>query len=229
MAEKTNQPSTLQALKAELKAKRFRRLYFFYGDESFLLHHYLEQLKKNLVDELTESFNYHKLTSETFDVQSLADAVENLPMMAESTFVWVDEIDIFKLPEAERNRVAEILSDIPDYCTVVFSYETTPWKPDKRMKKLWDAISQYGTQVAFDKQDPRDLIAWITRHFAAEKKRITPDLCNYLIEITGGTMTVLAGEISKICAFSDAEQIVKNDIDAVVEPVLEAAVLSVGM
>lgn len=224
MAEKDNQPSALQVLKTELKAKQFRRLYIFYGEESFLLHHYLEQIKKNLVDELTESFNFHKLTSENFDVQSLADAVENLPMMAENTFVWVDEIDIFKLAEADRNRVAEVLSDIPDYCTIVFTYETTPWKPDKRMKKLWDVISQYGIQVAFDKQDPRDLIAWITRHFAAEKKRITPDLCHYLIEITGGTMTVLAGEISKICAFSDADQIVKSDIDAVVEPVLDAVV-----
>ena len=224
MAEKKSQPGALQALKAELKEKKFRRLYIFHGEETFLLHYYLEQIKKNLIDDLTESFNYHKLTSETFDVQSLADAVENLPMMAESTFVWVDEIDIFKLPENDRNRVAELLSDIPDYCTVVFTYETIGWKPDKRYKKLWEAVSAYGTEVCFDKQDPHDLIAWITRHFAAEKKRITTDLCNYLIEITGGTMTALAGEISKICAFSDAEQIVKSDIDAVVEPVLDAVV-----
>ena len=224
MAEKKVPTGALQALKAELKEKKFRRLYFFHGEETFLLHYYLEQIKKNLIDDLTESFNYHKLTSETFDVQSFADAVENLPMMAESTFVWVDEIDIFKMPEGDRNRITEILSDIPDYCTVVFTYETMAWKPDKRLKKLWEAVSTYGTEVVFEKQDPRDLIAWITRHFAAEKKRITPDLCNYLIEITGGTMTALAGEISKICAYSDAEQIVKNDIDAVVEPVLDAVV-----
>ena len=224
MAEKKGQPGALQALKAELKEKKFRRLYIFHGEETFLLHYYLEQIKKVLIDDLTESFNYHKLTSETFDVQSLADAVENLPMMAECTFVWVDEIDIFRLSENDRNRVAEILSDIPEYCTVIFTYETTDWKPDKRLKKLWETISTYGTEVSFDKQDPRDLIAWITRHFMAERKRISPDLCNYLIEITGGTMTALAGEISKICAYSDAEQIVKSDIDAVVEPVLDAVV-----
>lgn len=219
-----NPVGAVQALKAQLKQKQFDRLYIFYGEETFLLHYYLEQMKKCLIDELTESFNFHKLTNETFDIQSLADAVENLPMMAETTLVWVDEIDIFKLSENDRNRIAEILSDIPEYCTVIFTYETTPWKPDKRLKKLWEAISTYGKQVPFDKQDPRDLIAWITRHFAAEKKRITPDLCNYLIEITGGTMTALAGEISKICAYSDADQIVKSDIDAVTEPVLDAVV-----
>lgn len=224
MAQKQEQTGAIQALKAQLKEGRLGRLYFFHGEESFLLHYYLEQIKKTLIDDLTESFNYHELTQENFDMQAFADAVENLPMMAEHTFVWVDEIDIFKLAEADRNQMAEILSDIPEYCTVVFTYGITPWKVEKRLKKLYDAVESCGTVVAFEKQEQRDLIAWITRHFAAEKKRITPDLCSYLIEITGGTMTALAGEISKICAYSGSEQIVKSDIDAVTEPVLDAMV-----
>ena len=224
MAQNPQQTGAMQALKLELKEGKLRRLYFFHGEESFLLHYYLEQIKKSLIDELTESFNYHKLNQETFDVQSFTDAVENLPMMAEHTFIWVDEIDIFKLPEADRDKMAETLSDIPEYCTVVFTYGITAWKPDKRLKKLYEAVAEYGTVVAFEKQEQKDLIAWVTRHFAAEKKRITPDLCSYLIDITGGTMTALSGEISKICAYSGSDQIVKSDIDAVTEPVLDAVV-----
>ena len=211
-------------LKAALKEKRTDRLYIFHGEETFLLHHYLERMKKLLVDELTESFNYHKLTKENFDMMVLADAVESLPMMAENTFVWVDDIDIFKLPEVDRTRMAELLSDIPEYCTVVFTFETVTWKPDKRFKKLWDAIDSNGQIVEFPKQEYRDLIAWIIRHFAANQKRIAPELCSYLIDLTGGTMTILAGEISKICAYSSAENIVRSDIDAVTEPVMDAVV-----
>ena len=37
-------------------------------------------------------------------------------------------------------------------------------------------------------------------------------------------MTALSGEISKICAYSGADTIVRSDIDAVVEPVLDAVV-----
>ena len=153
-----------------------------------------------------------------------ADGVENLPMMAEHTLVQVDDIDIFKLPEADRNHMIDILSDIPDYCTVVFTYETVAWKPDKRMKKLWDAVSRNGSLVEFAKQDQAHLIAWVGRHFAARSKQITADLCAYLIDITGGTMTALAGEIDKISAFSGAPNICKADIDAVTEPVLDAVV-----
>lgn len=224
MAYKDADTNSLQVLKAALKEKRTDNLYVFHGEETFLLHHYLGQLKKLLVEELTESFNYHKLTKENFDIRVLADAVESLPMMAEHTFVWVDDIDIFKLPETDRTRLAEMLCDIPEYCTVVFTFETVAWKPDRRLKKLWETIEKNATVVEFPKQGQRELIAWVTRHFAANQKSITPDLCSYLIDLTGGTMTALSGEISKICAYSDAQNIVKSDIDAVTEPVLDAVV-----
>ena len=227
MAREQTSVNELQMLKAAIKAGKPARLYFFYGEETFLLQHYLQQLRKLLVDELTESFNFHKLTADTFDVQSFADAVENLPMMAETTFVWVDEINIFKLNEADREKLAEILADIPEYCTVVFTYVATEWNPDKRLKKLWDVIDKNGTMVAFEKQERRDLIAWITRHFAANGKKIPQELCSYLIDLTGGTMTALAGEIAKISAYSGADTITKSDIDAVTEPVLDAMVFQI--
>ena len=181
-------------------------------------------MKKLLLHELTESFNYHRLNSETFEIRAFADAVENLPMMAEHTFVQVDDIDLFKMNESDRSKMIDILCDIPDYCCVVFTYITAPWKPDKRLKKLWEAVENNGTVVEFAKQDQKDLIAWVTRHFAANKKRISTELCAYLIEITGGTMTALSGEIHKICAYSGADEIRKTDIDAVTEPVLDAVV-----
>lgn len=223
MAYQENQDvQAFQTLKQQIRQRQPGRLYFFHGEEKFLLNYYLQQLKKILVEELTESFNFHRLNNENFDLRTLADAVESLPMMAEHTFVWVDEIDIFKLPEDDRNKLTELFADIPDYCTVVFTYETTQWKLDKRYKKLSEAVQQNGTVVEFAKQSQRELVNWISRHFAAEGKSIEPQLCVYLIELTGGTMTALASEISKICAYSDADRVVKADIDAVVEPVLDA-------
>lgn len=224
MAKKDLKQDNLQLLKTAIRNKDMDRLYIFHGEEVFLLHHYFEQVKKLLLDDLTESFNFHKLNNETFDIQSFADSVENLPMMAEHTLVHVDEVDLFKLPEGDRNKIAEILSDIPEWCTVIFTYETVAWKPDKRLKKLWEAIDGSGCIVEFAKQSQRDLVSWITRHFAARGKRISNDLCSYLIDITGGTMTALAGEINKIAAFSGADEITKYDIDSVTEPVLDAVV-----
>ena len=224
MAKPKTDNSALDRLKAALRAKEVDNLYVFHGEEGFLLSNYLDKLRKLLLDDLTESFNYHRLNNENFDLRSFADAVENLPMMAEHTLVQVEDIDFFKMPESDREKIGEILSDIPEYCTVVLTYITTEWKPDKRLKQIWEAFDKHATIVEFAKQEPKDLIPWISRHFAHEGKRISNDLCSYLMEITGGTMTTLAGEIQKICAYSGADHIVKADIDAVVEPVMDAVV-----
>lgn len=224
MAKKQPQQDNLQMLKNALRSKQMDRLYIFHGEEVFLMHYYFDKIKGLLLDDLTESFNFHKLNQETFDIRSFADSVENMPMMAEATLVHVDEIDLFKLPESDRNKIGEILSDIPEWCTVIFTYETVQWKPDRRLKKLWEAIDSSAIIVEFAKQSQRDLISWATRHFAARGKQISNDLCAYLIDITGGTMTALSGEISKIAAFSGADIITKHDIDSVTEPVLDAVV-----
>jgi len=224
MAKKDTGPDLFQQLKTAIRNKDIGRLYVFHGEEIFLLQYYFDKIKDQLVDELTESFNFHRMNQENFDLQSFVDGVENFPMMAEHTLVHVDEVDLFKLPEGDRAKIADVLSDIPDWCTVIFTYETVAWKPDKRLKKLWEAIDSNGMIVEFAKQGQRELISWVSRHFLARGKRISNDLCAYLIDITGGTMTALAGEISKITAYSGADEIKKSDIDAVTEPVMDAVV-----
>ena len=57
MAKKQTSGNQLQELKAHIKTKEPGRLYFFHGEETFLLNHYLTQLRKVLLDPLTESFN----------------------------------------------------------------------------------------------------------------------------------------------------------------------------
>ena len=105
MAKKTAPGGNLQELKTQLKNKDLGRLYIFHGEEVFLLHHYLEQMKKQLLDALTESFNFHRMNSETFDLQTFADAVENLPMMAEHTMVQVDEVDLDRVHVGDSLKV----------------------------------------------------------------------------------------------------------------------------
>lgn len=75
MKKESRQENSLDILKRDIRNKTAGRLYFFYGEEIFLLHHYLEQLQKLLLDPLTEAFNFHKLTNETFTLQDFLNGV----------------------------------------------------------------------------------------------------------------------------------------------------------
>ncbi len=220
--------NALQQLKNDLRGKTPGRVYIFHGEEAYLREHYLQMLKRQLLDDLTQSFNYHRFTPENFSLEALANSIESYPMMAKWSVVQVDEVDLFKLPEAERTQMAELLADVPEYCCLVLVYETVPFKPDRRQKKLWEAIAKHALIVEFQKQGERELCDWIARHFAANGKQIAPDLCRYLIGRTGGAMTALVGEIAKISAYASGAQITQPDIDAVVDPVLEAVVFDLS-
>ena len=49
MAKKEPENPAFQELKQALREKTVENLYFFHGEETFLLHHYLEQIKKLLL------------------------------------------------------------------------------------------------------------------------------------------------------------------------------------
>ena len=72
VAKEENKDS-LRALKAAISSGQIQNLYVFYGEEVFLLRHYLQRLHDCAVEELTESFNYHRFNGENFDMQSFAD------------------------------------------------------------------------------------------------------------------------------------------------------------
>lgn len=216
--------TSCDALKKELKAGVIRPCYIFWGEETYLLHYYLKDLRKKVIDPLTEEFNFHRFSNENFSVDELWNSIEIFPMMAERSMVQVDDIDLFDLSESDREKMITILSDLPDYCTVVFVYSGTDYKPDRRKKKLYEALSKNSMSVEFPRQNQRELVAWIGRHFKSHKKVISSNLCTYLIDITGGTMSALSGEIEKIAAYTQGAEIQKADIDAVVEPVMDAVV-----
>lgn len=223
MAVKQRDDSALSDLKRELKEKNPGSFYTFFGEETYLLHYYLDQLEKKLLDGPAADFNTHRLTQENFSLEALRDSLEALPMMAERSYIRVDDVDIFHLGESDRESLCGMLEDVPDYCCLVFVFETVEFRPDKKQKRLYEALAK-ARQVEFARQSQRDLTAWVIRHFSARDKRISPNLCAYLIDITGGSMAALSGEIDKISAFALGPEITKFDIDSVTEPVLDAVV-----
>jgi len=122
-------------LRSELKAGQLRRAYIFYGPEAYLRSSMLQQVCKTLIPAGFEEFNYHKVSGKGLSVNDLQEMVEAMPMMAQATLTVVEDLDIFRLDEAGRTQLIALLEDIPEYATVIFSYNTLEYKRDGKMKK----------------------------------------------------------------------------------------------
>lgn len=211
-----------QRLKADLSQGTAENAYIFYGKESYLREHYLGELRKRLVPAGAEAFNYHVLDGKNVTAQALSEMAEAMPMLSERTLIVVTDLDLFKLPEDQRERLIDLLEDLPPYCCLVFVYDTVEYKPVKTYKKLCEALDKYVRTVEFRPQDNSDLVPWIVRHFRALGKDIDRQTAEYLIFICGGLMTGLNQEIQKIGTYARGKAITEKDIDDVADPVLSA-------
>ena len=226
MKSKSNE--AFEKLKRDLKAGTAGSGYLFYGEESYLREYYLGVLRKTLVPAEFEEFNYHRMEGKDLSIQTLADAVEAMPMLAERTLVEVTDLDLFKLNEDQREKLIALLNDIPPYCCIVFVYDTIEYKPNRTMKKLMKAVTDHLEAVEFRPASGSELTAWIARRFRALGKDIDRQTAEYLIFLCGDLMTGLVPEIEKIGAYVKGNTVTQKDIDAVADPVLSAQVFKLS-
>lgn len=222
MAAKKTDNSAYRQLRQELKAGTPGRLYVFHGAEKYLMEESLNALRRLLVPEGTEEFNYRRFSGKDLDVGELVDAIDNLPMMAEHTLIQVTDFDLFGCAEAKKALLTQALADLPDYLCLVFVYDTLDYKIGRG--KFQDLVKKTGRIVEFVPAERGDLLDWIRRRFRALGKDIDDREGEYLIFLCGGLMTGLAQEIAKIASYAKGTDITRRDIDAVADPVLEARV-----
>ena len=204
-----------------IKSGQLGSFFIYHGDERYLLDHCLRELRLRLCPTGLDGFNYKRFEGRNINIDELADAIGALPVFADRTLIEIHDFDIFKYED--KQRLAEMLSDLPEYVCIVVIYDTVPFKPDGRQKQDKE-ILKCAQVIEFAVQPQNMLVNWITRHFASGGKSISRSDAEYLLLITGGYMSALQGEIGKISAYTEDERVTRADIDAVVIPVLDAVV-----
>ena len=215
--------TSMRELKRALKEGRPKRLYLFHGEEAFLREYYLGKLKDAILPAGLEDFNLHTAQGKECSVDWIEQAVDCLPMMSGRTLVVVTDFDLFAQADKAKERLVSILSDLPDYCCLVFVYDLLAYKADGR-SKLAALLKETGAVVNFQRQEQGDLTDWICRQFKKAGKSVDTEDARYLIFLCGDLMHDLASEIGKIAAYADHPRVTRSDIDAVAIPQIDAVV-----
>ena len=223
MAQKNTENTALKELKKQLKDNTLGSLYVVHGEEAYLRDFYLNEMKKRILTPGLEDFNLHTIQGKEANPRVISEAVDCLPMMSERTMVLVMDYDLFKAPEADREALVTLFSDLPEYVCLIFVYDLIEYKSDARTK-LAQTLKSHGLTVPFPHQTQGDLVDWICRRFRSMDKDIDSEQAKYLIFLCGDLMNTLGSEIAKIGAYSKHSRITREDIDAVAVPQLDARV-----
>lgn len=200
-----------------------QNLYLMYGPEDYLREQFLIQLKNICLPDGEDGFSFRRLNGPELDAVELAQAIDAVPFMSPRTFIELRDVDINKLKDPET--IINLLSDIPDYCTIAF-VQPGGYEPDNRLK-LVKAIREHGYSMNFVQQSQGQLYGWVGRRFAAAGKSVDFDAVQRLIFISGDLMNHLIPEIEKIAAYAKSDRVTVADVDAVAHHIPDADVFSI--
>lgn len=216
------------------------RVYVFHGEETWLRDFRLAELRKLLVPETFSAFNYHRLDGAGLDVRELAETAEAVPMMSDRTMIVVADYDMSRLSDAQRAALCAFLADVPEWCCVVFHYDTVPYRLTRQkdadsdtdtdtdtkktatsaVRDLKKAIDTYAQVLDFVPLGQAELLDWIAGQFRQRGKSIDRRTAEYLVFTCGNLMDGLLQEIGKISDYVGGANVTRRDIDDIADPVL---------
>ena len=165
-----------------------------------------------------DGFQVQVFKETQLDPTALRYAIDTLPFFSERSLIEVRDVDWNK--PGDSDRLIEVLSDIPDYCTVAFRLNEGE-EPNGK-SKLVKFLRTNGTEIRFTVQDQNMLFRWISRRFAACGKGIEMEAAQRLIWLSGDQMKALIPEIEKIAAYAQGEKVTVSDVNAVANRIPES-------
>lgn len=221
---------TEAALNAELRAKNFRRVYFLYGEEDFLVKVYADKIIATAVPEDARDMNYVKFTKFP-DTEKLSDYLDNVPFFADYKCVLIEDLNPSAIEDNSFKTFLAIIKRIPDTAVLIISQKNItidPKKPGENMKKLMAACDEAGGVCEFKKLTSDALAKKAAGKFSRAGCSISYGDAVFLAEECGCSLTALQIEIEKLCSYKRSGVITRDDIDALVPRRVDTSIYSLA-
>ncbi len=209
-------------LDRQISGNKLGQLYFFYGEEQFLLENKIKSIKSRLIDKDFEDLNFIKLEGKRTTCQDVEEQLLSVPVMSDRKMVVVKDSGIFgNAKNKDFAKLCESLSDLPEYITVIFSEHEF----DKKKEKNLEVFKKHGNIVKFDLLSPKQLELWLEKKFEEKGKTVLASDLSKMIELCGQSMATISTEFLKVLNFvGDREKITIQDIQSVVSKTSDARI-----
>ncbi len=220
------------ALTAHLREGQLRPVYLLYGSEGY----FIEKCRQDLLAAARRlspgGCNFDSFDArEGWEPDTLADACEAIPFMADRRCVCLQQLSPEALPAAQFAKLEQLLEDPPPTCLLIITLEAAQagGKPAKskgkgRTERLATLCEQKGCALRLEKPTRSDAVRLLTRRAAALGGKLSPQAAGQLLELCGSDLTRLENELAKLCAYAGEQEITQEHIAALATPSLEAGI-----
>ncbi len=176
---------------SDLKAKKYKSLYFFDGDEPYFIDSLTDYISRHVLDDSEKEFNQSVLYGQDISPADLAPVVKRYPMMAERQVVVVKEAQNWR----SLNDLEAIFANPVPTTILVINYKGK--KIDGR-SKLLKLIKANGVYFNSAKLKPYEVGKWISQYCNSKHVDIDTQAVAMLSENIGNDLGNLVNALDKL-------------------------------
>ncbi len=218
----------IEELEKSLKENKLNSIYFFYGEEQFLLESSVKKIKK-IFGQLVEGINYIQIDEN--NIQEIIPNIETPAFGFEKKLIIIKNTGLLlkdgkkknvKLAE-QREKISNYINNninyIQETLVIVFIEENA----DKN--DLFKTLEKHGIICNFEKLKLPQLVKRIRAICSAYKVKMDDTVAKYFIECCGTNMQELINEVRKLIEYSGENgEITKESIDMLSTKQIESVI-----
>jgi DNA polymerase-3 subunit delta len=176
----------------DIKAKNYKPIYFFMGEEPYYIDKLTEYIEQNVLQEHERDFNQSILYGRDVSMEDIIGSAKRFPMMADYQVVIVREAQ-------ELSRTIEKLesyAENPQPTTIlVFAYK---YKTLDKRKKITKLLDKKGVVFESKKLYENQVGEWIRKVLSGQGYSIEPKAAAILVEFLGTDLSKISNELDKL-------------------------------
>jgi len=208
MAKGRKEKVSVELLLSAVRKKEFAPVYFFYGEEDFLIDEIVDAIVEEGVDSTTRGFNLDIVHGNEADGKDIVSLASSFPMMAGRRIVVVRDFDRVSNKELLQPYLEQ---PSPSSCLVLIAS-----KPDMR-KKPYPFLKLNSVGGEFGRLYENEIPGWIQRRVKTLRRAITPEAADLLQAYVGNSLREVSNQIEKLLIAAGQKQTIElEDVEAVV-------------
>jgi len=192
---KSKAPSILEAI-AEIKKRKFKPVYYFFGEDSYNLTTALQTLEKVFKPLLHSDFDKETIYSDDKSIKDILGLATAFPFGSEKKLIIVKEAEKIR----DKKSLKDYASSPAEFTVLVFFHNgsitnisSQPFKTLSENNFLFEAKELKG----------KNLIDWLISEAEEKGKTLSEENAQVLVDIVGESRNMLEDQLEKICVFID--------------------------
>jgi DNA polymerase-3 subunit delta len=195
---KSKAPSILEAI-TEIKKRKFKSVYYFFGEDSYNLTFALHTLEETFRPLLSSEFDKETIYSEDRSITDILGLATSFPFGSDKKLIIVREAEKIRDKKPLKNYV-----DTPAEFTVLALFHNGSITNLK--SEPFKTLAENGFLFEAKELKGRNLIDWLISEAEEKGKKLSEENAQVLVDIAGENRNMLEDQLEKICVYLNKEK-----------------------